>query len=87
MELFLGIDREDIYNGGELISFYHEYVRFHNEEQEKALLLHNEEDLKGMLELLPILAYYDTLNSGLRAKKHRPALTKICPATSIRNYY
>ena len=76
LEQFLGIDREDIYNGGELISFYHEYVRFHNEEQEQALLLHNEEDVKGMLELLPILAYYDTLNSGLRAKKAQASIYK-----------
>ncbi len=76
LEQFLGIDRQDIYNGGELIGIYHEYVQSHSAEQEKALLLHNEEDLKGMLELMPILSYYDVLNSGLRAKKAQASTYK-----------
>lgn len=76
LEQFLGINREDQYNGGELINVYHEYVKFRSEDNEKDLLLHNEEDLKGMLELLPILAYYDLLNLGLRAKKAQASVYK-----------
>lgn len=69
IEQFLGIDRLDPFGGGELIGIYHEYVKKPTDYSEKSLLLHNEDDLKGMLELLPILAYYDLFNSDVRAKK------------------
>lgn len=51
--------REDQYTGGELIDVYHEYVLHHDEEKEHFLLLHNEEDLKGMLEIAAALAIPD----------------------------
>ncbi len=76
LEQFLGIERQDIYSGGELIGIYHEYVKHPSPEQESLLLLHNADDLKGMLELLPILSYYDVLNSGLRAKKAQASTYK-----------
>lgn len=69
IEQFLGIDRQDPFGGGELIGIYHEYVKNPTDYSEKSLLLHNEDDLKGMLELLPILSYYDLFNSDVRAKK------------------
>ncbi len=69
LEQFLGIDRQDPFGGGELIGIYHEYVKNPTDYSEKSLLLHNEDDLKGMLELLPILSYYDLFNSDVRAKK------------------
>lgn len=51
--------REDQYTGGELIDIYHEYVLNHDEEKEHLLLLHNEEDVKGMLEIVAALAIPD----------------------------
>lgn len=51
--------REDQYTGGELIDIYHEYVLNHDEEKEHFLLLHNEEDVKGMLEIVAALAIPD----------------------------
>lgn len=51
--------REDQFTGGELIDVYHEYVLHHDEEKEHFLLLHNEEDLKGMLEIAAALAIPD----------------------------
>ncbi len=70
LEQFLGIDRKDVFSGGELIGIYHDYVKNPSEFSEKALFLHNADDLKGMLETLPMLAYYDLFNGGtLRAKK------------------
>ena len=33
------------------------------------LLLHNSDDMKGMLEILPILSYYDLFNNSLKARK------------------
>lgn len=69
LELFLGVNRKDVFTGGELIGIYLDYVQNPNEFSENALFLHNADDLKGMLETLPILAYYDMFNSPLKAKK------------------
>ena len=59
IETFLGICREDQYSGGQLIDVYHEYLKTKDSYLLKLLLLHNEEDLKGMPKLLPILFYPD----------------------------
>lgn len=69
LEELLGIDREDIYSGGDLIGFYHEYVRNPNKETCHTLLLHNSDDMKGMLLILPLLAFYDLFNNPIKAKK------------------
>ncbi len=57
IELFLGIDREDKYDGGKLIAVYKDYEESRDDELQRLLLLHNFEDVKGMLKLLPILNY------------------------------
>lgn len=69
VELFLGINRMDTFHGGELISVYHDYVKKPSEFDLKALLQHNFDDMKGMLAILPVLAYYDLFNGEVRAKK------------------
>ncbi len=71
LEQFLGIDRRDVFSGGELIGIYHDYVKKPSEFSEKSLFLHNVDDLKGMLEILPMLAYSDILLTpeSVRAKK------------------
>lgn len=71
LEQFLGIDRKDVFTGGELIGIYHDYVKSPAEFSEKSLFLHNSDDVKGMLEILPLLTYSDILSSSraLRAKK------------------
>lgn len=56
-EQFLGLPREDTYDGGRLIPVYHEYVRTGSNQLERLLLLHNEEDVIGMAQLLPLYAY------------------------------
>lgn len=68
-EQFLGIERTDTYSGGELISVYHEYVKNPTDFGLQALTLHNADDMKGMLQILPMLAYYDLFNEPLRPKK------------------
>lgn len=79
LEQYLGIARTDVFSGGELIGLYHDYVKNPSEFTEKALFLHNADDLKGMLEVLPILAYYDLFNENcVKAKRYRPIITKIC---------
>lgn len=69
LERFLGIDREDIYSGGELIEIYHSYVKTHSPESEHLLLLHNREDLSGMLSLLPILSYHDLFHRPVGVRR------------------
>ncbi len=69
LEQFLGADRKDVFYGGELIGIYHDYVKNTSEFAEKSLFLHNADDLKGMLEILPMLAYYDAFNEPVKAKK------------------
>lgn len=69
LEEFLGLHREDIYSGGELIAIYQEYVQNPTEEAARLLLLHNREDLIGMLSILPMLSYRAALTMPLKAKK------------------
>lgn len=69
LEELMGINREDMYSGGELISLYHEYVQDPQEDACHILLLHNMDDMKGMLQILPLLSFYDLFNDTIKAKK------------------
>ena len=69
IETFLSLQREDTFSGGELIAFYQNYVNHPTKEVLDVLLLHNEEDVKGMLNILPILSYFDAFHFPLAAKK------------------
>lgn len=69
MEKFLGIERKDRFDGGELITVYHNYVKQSTKYNNNELLLHNYEDMKGMLQLTSMLAYYDLFNEKPRAKQ------------------
>lgn len=64
IEIFLGINREDKYNGGELIEIYLKYLENHSNEYMNLLTLHNRDDLTGMTKLLPILSYKIAYNGG-----------------------
>ena len=64
IESFLGIHREDMYSGGELINVYTDYLQSHDPEAEALLLLHNHDDVLGMLDLLPILSYQQILEGS-----------------------
>lgn len=69
VEAFLGIDRDDKYNGGQLIEVYKEYCQSPTAEAEELLILHNKDDMKGMLKLLPILTYADIFMQPFRVVK------------------
>ncbi len=62
IERFLGIDREDLYTGGELIAVYHTYAKTRDPELLELLLLHNAEDIQNMPALLSVLHYADLEN-------------------------
>lgn len=62
LEAFLHVEREDAFSGGELISVYQSYMRNPDESKLDCLLLHNYEDLLGMISILPLLSYQTILN-------------------------
>lgn len=57
VEAFLGIHREDEYSGGALIPIFETFAKSGNENLKQLLLLHNYEDIRDMLFILPMLAY------------------------------
>lgn len=61
VEKFLGIDRNDLLSGGELIPVYYAYEKQQDSASENLLLLHNYEDVLGMTKLLSLLSYQDFL--------------------------
>lgn len=69
IEQFMGINREDEFNGGELIQVYMEYLSTHSYELYQTLLLHNSDDMKGMLEVVSVLSYWELFNKPLKATK------------------
>lgn len=56
LEEFIGLHREDPFSGGQLIELYRAYGETREERLLQALLLHNLEDLSGMLRLYSILS-------------------------------
>lgn len=64
VEHFLGIDREDIYNGGELIKIYEKYVSTSDSNALDTILLHNADDLRGLLAITPVLSYMQVLEGS-----------------------
>ena len=64
IETFLRLSRADKYSGGQLIEVYEDYLHSHDDFLYRLLMLHNEEDLKGMPAILPILHYPDFLNGA-----------------------
>lgn len=56
-EAFLGLHRDDLYSGGELIPVYKNYVKTKDSDALNLLLLHNYEDVVHMSDLLPLLSY------------------------------
>ena len=69
IEEFLGLNREDKYTGRELISIYHDYVCDHDDKYFNDLMLHNEDDIKGMFKVVSMLAYNDLFKQPVRVMK------------------
>lgn len=62
IEAFLGIKREDKYDGGKLIKVYEDYQKRPDDDDEQLLIIHNREDVYGMLPLLEIFKYSKVKN-------------------------
>lgn len=67
LEVFLGLERDDQYDGGRLIAVYREYCKTENEELLHLLLLHNREDVSGMFTLTALYGYLNFLQHPLEA--------------------
>lgn len=63
LEQFFGLRRDDTFSGKDLITVYDEYMHKKDNILKEFLLLHNYEDLKGMLTVLNILAYEYIFNA------------------------
>ncbi len=70
IEEFLGLHRDDKYNGGELIPIYMHYSLTGDKEAKDLILLHNFEDVKGMIFITDILCYSDFVNCNLSYVDH-----------------
>lgn len=70
VEDFLSVEREDKFNGGELIEVYKHYVKSHDDDDFKALITHNKEDVIGMHKIMPILNYLAFSGPDLHFEKY-----------------
>ena len=71
IETFLGIERKDIYDGGELIAVYKDYTVSRSENDLDALITHNREDVLGMHMIMPILYYLDFKDAPLHFEGYK----------------
>lgn len=69
IEHFLGLNREDIYSGGELIQVYREYIKDQDKQKLYLLQLHNKEDVLGMIDILPVLSYRELFRGNFDVEK------------------
>ncbi|MCT4688322.1 ribonuclease H-like domain-containing protein [Vallitalea sp.] len=63
IEKYLNIFRKDTFTGGELIRQYIDFTESKSDREKTNLLLHNEEDLTGLIKAVKILDYVDTYNN------------------------
>lgn len=64
IEAFLGLDRQDPFDGGQLIEVFYEYARTDDERLETVLLLHNYEDVCYLPQLLLVQEFLLQLKQG-----------------------
>lgn len=57
LELFLKIQRDDEYDGGRLIQIYYDYLKRPTKDYLELLLLHNYDDIYGLVKICDILSY------------------------------
>lgn len=68
IEDFLNVHREDKYSGGELIKVYEDYLKNKDNEALALLVLHNLDDIKGLLNLLTIFNYTEIFKGSYNIK-------------------
>ncbi len=76
VEEFMGLYREDPYNGGELIQLYKSYAANPDDQIRDTLMQHNRDDMKGLLAILPMLSYGDVIQKLPKIRKAAMVRTK-----------
>lgn len=64
LEIFLGLERDDTYDGGKLIPVYRSFCKDGSPHSCSLLLLHNLEDVSGMFSLTSIFSYLNLLQGN-----------------------
>lgn len=64
VEAFVGVGRDDLFSGGELIPVYEEYLKGAGQKALHCLKLHNYEDVLHMPALLPVLSFCRMIDGG-----------------------
>ncbi len=64
LKRFFDVYDDDKYTGGELIEVYHQYTKTKDNSLLNLLMLHNLEDLNGMIVLLNLFSYEDIFNGN-----------------------
>ena len=57
LEVFMGTQRKDMFDGGKLIAVYKDWIIDEDPEKHDAVLLHNKEDVQGMMLVMRMYAY------------------------------
>lgn len=63
LERYLDIPRQDQATGKEMVAVYKDYLQIRDSRLYQVLLLHNEEDLKALPQIMPLLSYLDIFRS------------------------
>ncbi len=63
LEKYIGLNRVDMYNGGQLIDVYLAYLASGDDHQKQLVLRHNRDDMEGMVYISTLLAF-DLLSKG-----------------------
>ena len=69
VEICMNIQREDELSGRELIQLYDSYTKTQDDSCLRKILLHNFDDVYGVIKLLPLLAYHDLFSGKISADK------------------
>lgn len=83
IESFMSVPRDDKYSGGELIKVYEEYLKSADDSLLKLLLLHNHDDVMGMVKILPVINY-NCLTSGCYEIVSADVCDSVTPVGGIR---
>lgn len=78
LEEFLGIHRTDKFSGGELIEVYYEYMDTKKDALLSVLLLHNADDLRGMISILPLHGLVLLFKGAFEVTTHEQTTSLLC---------
>jgi len=77
IETFLGITRSDEIDGARSVKLYKAYEKNNDADLENIILLHNHDDIKGLLDILPILEYRSLNRLSLSSIKKSISIDQI----------